>query len=151
MTWNLFFSFSTCYFYELVAFADVQEVSYFSLLLIPYLFIILTQSVGSDVPFSLSPLATSVNLCIRICSVGKLLFITLLLLSLWPKSLMTWNLFFSFSTCYFYELVAFAYAQRVSYFSFIILTKNVVSDMKFVFSFSTCYFYELVHSLMLSV
>ena len=97
------------------AFADVQEVSYFTLLH-AYLFIILTQSVGSDVLFSLSPLTTSMNLCIRLCSACKLLFFTLLLLSLWQNvRWVAWNL--SLSILATFVNWKFTYAQHVSYFS----------------------------------
>ena len=48
---------------------------------------------------------------------------------------------------------ALAFPQWVSYFSFLhnftILTKSVMSDMKFVFSLSPLATCELVHSLML--
>ena len=118
VTWNLFFSLSTCYFCELVhslmhrryvtfhyfitfiiltksvvsdmkfvflflhllllwtcAFAYAQEVSYFSLL---HNFYHSDKKYGEwhEICFSLSPLATSVNLCIYFCSACKLLFIT---------------------------------------------------------------------------
>ena len=104
------------------AFANAQHVSYFSLLCYFYH---CDKKCGEwhEICFSLSPLATSMNLCIRLCSACKLLFITLLLLSLWPKVWwVTWNLLFSFSTCCFYELVAFPYPQRVSYFSWLLLS-----------------------------
>ena len=162
------------------AFADVQEVSYFSLLH-AYLFIILTQrwevmyfflflhllllwtcafanaqhvsyfsllsyfyhcdkkcGEWHEICFSLSPLATSMNLCIRLCSACKLLFITLLLLSLWPKSVVSDMKFvFLFFHLLLLWTCAFADVQEVSYFSllhaylFIILTQSVGSDVLF--------------------
>ena len=145
VTWNLFFSLSTCYFCELVhslmhrryvtfhyfitfiiltqsvvsdmkfflhlilmwtcTFAYAQGVSYFSL---PHNFYHSDKKCGEwyEICFSLSLLATSVNLCIHLCSVGKLLFITSWLLSFWQKVWwVTWNFCFSFSICYFCELV----------------------------------------------
>ena len=77
---------------------------------------ILTQSVVSDIKFFyLSPFATSVNLCIRLCSVGKLLFLTLIILTQSVVSDMKFVLLFLHLlllwTC------AFAYVQPVSYFS----------------------------------
>ena len=80
------------------AFTNAQEVSYFSLL---HYLSLWTRSVVSDI--SLSPHATSVNLCIRLCSDGKLVFNTSYLLSFWQKVLLVAWIFFSFSTCYFCE------------------------------------------------
>ena len=55
-------------------FTYAQMVSYFSLL---HNFYHSDKSVVSDMKFVfLSPFATSVNLCIHLCSGGKLLFIT---------------------------------------------------------------------------
>ena len=77
------------------------------------------------------------NLCIRLCSVGKLLFLTFIILT---KSVVS-DMKFVFLSLHLLLLwtCAFAYAQRVSYFTmlitFIILTKSVVSGMKFVFLF----------------
>ena len=85
------------------AFADAKPVSYFHYFII---FIILTKSVVSDMNFvflSLHLLHTFVNLCTCLSSAGKLFSP---LLSLWQKVWwVTWILFFSFSTCYFWELV----------------------------------------------
>ena len=105
--------------------------------------------------FSLSPLATSVNLCIHYCSACKLLFfITLLLSSFWPKSVVSDTKFvFLFLHLLLLWTCAFAYAQRVSYFSLLCYFYHCDQKVWWViwnlfFFFSTCYFCELVHLLM---
>ena len=88
-------------------FTYAQSVSYFSIHLIT--FIILTKSVVSDINFVFSffPLATSVNLCICWwCSGGELLFTTSCIPFYHSDTKCgKWCTFFSFSTCYFCELV----------------------------------------------
>ena len=87
------------------AFAYAQRVSYFAIFHIFY-HSYTKCSEWHEICFSLSSFATSVNLCIRVCSACKLLCNTSYLLSFWHKVWwVTWNLFFSFSICYFCELV----------------------------------------------
>ena len=86
------------------ALAYAQHVSYFAIL---HNFYPSDKKCGEwhEIFVSLSPFATFVNLCICLCSVGKLLFITHNLSFCQTVWWVTWNLFFSFSTCYFCEIV----------------------------------------------
>ena len=96
------------------AFAYAQRVSYFAILHIFYHSDIKCGE-WHEICFSLSPFATSVNLCIRVCSVGKLLFLTLIILTQSVVSDM--KFVFLFLHLLLLWTCAFAYAQRVSYFA----------------------------------
>ena len=96
------------------AFTYAQRVSYFALL---HNFYHSDKKCGEwhEISFSLSPLATSVNLCIRLCSVGKLLFLAFIILTQSVVSDM--KFVFLFLHLLLRWTCAFAYAQGVSYFS----------------------------------
>ena len=98
------------------AFTYAQRVSYFSLL---DTFYHSDKKCGEwhEICFYLSPFATSVNLCIRLYSGGKLLFLTFIILTKcgeWHEICFLFLHLLLLWTC------AFAYAQSVSYLQYFI-------------------------------